>query len=123
MRKLGRFRPRAAASIAAAVLILLFVTFVLLSTVGGSTQVTVGPLDRGHGVSRARFASLALGASREAVEHQLGRGRPAGEPGNNRRGRGRRAFNFEPWDETGPAVEPMDATCVYYGELDSQPPN
>src|SRR3954468_7093440 len=109
MRKLGRFRPRAAASIAAAVLILLFVTFVLLSTVGGSTQVTVGPLDRGHGVSRARFASLALGASREAVEHQLGRGRPA--------------FNFEPLDETGPAVEPMDATCVYYGELDSQPPN
>ena len=43
--------------------------------------------------------SLQLGTPRRDVEHRLGKGQDALAYG-----------------ETGPAVEPMDASCVYYAE-------
>jgi hypothetical protein len=61
------------------------------SSSGGGKEVVM--------VSLGELRSQRLGTPRRDVEHRLGKGQDALAYG-----------------ETGPAVEPMDASCVYYAE-------
>ena len=87
----------------AALVVLAFVAFFLLSTLGGGSGGTFSSMNEVQ-FTQAEIASLPLGSSRGDVERKFGKGQDA---------LGRDGFGF---GETGVAVEPMDATCVYYGE-------
>jgi hypothetical protein len=96
MRRLG---GRATWTGAAAVILVVVVSLPFLAWQGDGEGVVSGielPM-----LSAADLRSLELGTSRDEVEHRVGAGESALE------------FGFYPGG-TGAAVEPMDATCVYY---------
>ena len=84
----------------AAVIVVGFLLFVVVGTYGlgsGSVGAQGGPE-----MTRAELRSLALGSSRDEIERAVGKGSDALE------------FSEGFLGATGAAVEPMDATCVYY---------
>ena len=87
-------------SAAAAVLVLLVLVFVFLAWMGLSSEGGVGA-QGGPEMTRSEFRSLSLGTSRDKVEGAVGKGDGALE------------YNLF-GGATRTAVEPMDATCVYY---------
>jgi hypothetical protein len=89
-RQIGR---RASAVVAAAVVLVLLASFLLFSTGGDDLSSSAGE----NAVALGTYRSLEVGASRDAIESQLGRGQDALE-----------------FRETGAALEPMDAECIYY---------
>lgn len=98
MKRIRGHRRRVTASGVVAVLAVLLIAFfvaVFWSTSydssSGEEEVVV--------VSLSEMRSLRLDTPRGAVEHRLGKGQDA-----------------LAYDQTGTAVEPMDASCVYYGE-------
>jgi hypothetical protein len=84
--------------------VLLLLAFLLLSTLGGSSGPTGSSLPRNHRITQGELASLPLGGSRRDIQRRFGRGTDALAYGG---------FSF---GETGVAVEPMDADCIYYGQ-------
>jgi hypothetical protein len=78
----------------AILVLLLILGSVVLYTVGLSSD---SESSGSSGVSRTGVPALELGTTRQEVEAQLGRGRDALE-----------------YIDTGVALEPMDAECLYY---------
>jgi hypothetical protein len=106
VKVVSRFRRPGAASVVAAVAVLVLLAFILLNTLGGSSgTISVGTGE--HKITRAQVASLPLGSSRGDVERRFGKGKDALAYGGGS-GLG----------ETGVAVEPMDADCLYYGQAE-----
>ena len=101
--KLVRIRRPGAPSVVAATAVLVLVAFILLSTLGGSSG-TISSQPGDHEITQVEIASLPLGSSRKDVERRFGKGKDALAYGG---------FGF---GETGVAVEPMDADCIYYGQ-------
>jgi hypothetical protein len=89
----------------AAAIVLLASVFVFFGS------MTLGEGDSGFGsggplMTASEFRTLAAGDSRAEIERAFGKGEGA--------------LSFGMFGETGAALEPMDATCVYYtpgGEL------
>jgi hypothetical protein len=79
--------------VAIAVLLLLLGSFALFSGFTSSDSESFG----GGGISPTELPALTLGSSREEIEAQLGKGEDA--------------LGFI---DTGVALEPMEARCVYY---------
>jgi hypothetical protein len=100
---IGRFHRPGALSVVAVLVVLVFVAVFLLSMLGGSSSGTFSSVHRAE-FTPAVIASLPLGSSRRDVERKFGQGQDA---------LGRHGFGF---GDTGVAVEPMDASCIYYGE-------
>jgi hypothetical protein len=103
VKMLSRFRRPGASSVIAATVVLALVAFILLSTLGGSSGVTISSLPGNHRITKGELASLPLGSSRKDVERRFGKGMDA------------LSFGALGFGETGVAVEPMDADCIYYG--------
>jgi hypothetical protein len=108
VKTMSRLRRPGAATVAAAVVVLGLVAFILLTTLGGSSGTTVSSGAGNHKVTRDQLASLRVGSSRRDVERRLGKGQDALTYGG---------FGF--MGETGVAVEPMDADCSYYGQAET----
>jgi hypothetical protein len=99
-----RFKqPRVTGSAVAGGLVLLFIVFILLSTMGLSSSGTSSGLSRQPSISRSQLAALRLGTRRQTVEDQFGKGGDA--------------LNYP---ETGVAVEPMTASCTYYAQAQTE---
>jgi hypothetical protein len=92
--------------VVAAVVVLGLLAFLLLSTLGGSSGPTFTSGTGEHKITRAQLASLPLGRSRGDVERRFGDGEDA------------LAYGVGP-GETGVALEPMDAECIYYGQAET----
>jgi hypothetical protein len=108
VKTVRRFRRPGAPTVVAAVVVLGLLAFVLLSTLGGSSGITVSSATGNHKITRDQVASLRAGSSRGDVERRLGKGKDALAYGG---------FGF--MGETGVAVEPMDADCSYYGQAET----
>jgi len=91
----GRLLRPAAVALALIVLVALFALAYLGQGESASDEKRVAR------VSRGELSSIPLGMSRKDVEHRLGKGADALE-----------------YDQTGVAVEPMDAKCVYYARVE-----
>jgi hypothetical protein len=102
----SRFRRPGAPTIAAAVVVLGLITFIALSTLGGSGGTTFHEGTEDHKITRDQVASLSPGSSRGGVERRFGDGEDALD------------YGVGP-GETGVAVEPMDAECIYYGQAET----
>lgn len=94
-KALLRSLPRKASAIVATLLLLAIVYFALMSF-GTHYEVSSGQ-EEIKGPGREQVRSLALGASRSEIESRFGPGKDALEYGS-----------------TGIAVEPIEATCLYY---------
>ena len=96
MRRPFRFRRRSASAVAAALVLLslLGLTFLSFTLGGGSSHV--GQLEDVVLTTR-RLDAIHVGTSRAEVERLLGKGSEALD-----------------YVDTGIAVEPMDARCIYY---------
>jgi len=103
MKTVSSLRRPGAPTVAAAVVVLGLLAFIVLSTLGGSSGTTFSSGTGERKITRDQFASLPLGRSREDVEQRFGDGEDA------------LAYGVGP-GETGVAVEPMDADCIYYGQ-------
>lgn len=106
MKMVSSFRRPGAASVAAAVVVLGVLAFILLTTLGGSGGTTFSSGTGERKITRDQLASLLLGRSRGEVERRFGHGEDA------------LAYGVGP-GETGVAVEPMDAECIYYGQAET----
>jgi hypothetical protein len=98
IRAAGARLRRSSSTVVALVLLLLLVGGIALFSIdslrGGSSEVFSSGDDA---VARASVEAIALGTPRDEVERRLGPGRDA--------------LDFE---ETGVALEPLDAECIYY---------
>jgi hypothetical protein len=103
MKTVSRFRRPGAPTVAAAVVVLGLLAFVVLTTLGGSGRTTFSSGTGERKITRDQLASLPLGRSRGDVERRFGHGEDALD------------YGVGP-GETGVAVEPMDAVCIYYGQ-------
>ena len=90
--------PRAPSTIAAVIVLLLIGFFAFLSWGLSASDDTFVPLG-GERVELDSYRSLRVGTSREEVERRVGSGLDALEFG-----------------QTGSALEPADAECVYYSQ-------
>src|SRR4051812_17320723 len=96
-------RPHVTGSAIAGGLVLLFIGYLLLSTIGiSSSGTSISSVSRTPSISRSQLAALHPGTRRKTVEQQLGKGDDA--------------LNYP---ETGIAVEPMTATCTYYAQAET----
>ena len=95
----GDITRRVTWSAIAAVIVVGFVLFVIVGSYGlGSGGVGA---QGGPEMTRAELRSLTLGSSRDDIERSVGKGEGALDFGGG-------------MGATRTAVEPMDATCVYY---------
>jgi hypothetical protein len=101
----GRLQRPSAPTIVSGVVVLGLLAAILLSTLGGSGGTTFFAGNGEHKITRDQVASLPLGRSRGDVERRFGHGEDA------------LAYGVGP-GETGVAVEPMDADCIYYGQAE-----
>lgn len=106
MKTVSRFRRPGAPTVVAAVVVLGLIAFILLTTLGGSSGPTFSSGTGERKITRDQVASLPLGRSRGDVERRFGDGKDALAY----------AVGF---GETGIAVEPMDADCIYYGQAET----
>ena len=96
MRRPLRFRRRSVSAVAAALVLLLVLGVILLSfTLGGGSSL-VGELEDDV-LTTHELVAIHVGTSRAEVERLLGKGPDALD-----------------YVDTGIAVEPMDARCIYY---------
>jgi hypothetical protein len=107
VKVVGRFRRPGAPAIAAAVVVLGLLAFIVLSTLGGSGGTTFFAGTGDHKITRDQVASLSPGSSRGDVERRIGKGKDA------------LAYGGAGFGETGVAIEPMDAHCIYYGQAET----
>ena len=105
MKMVGRFRRPSAPTIVSGVVVLGLLAAIILSTLGGSGGTTFFGGNGEHKITRGQVASLPLGRSRGDVERRFGHGEDA------------LAYGLGP-GQTGVAVEPMDADCIYYGQAE-----
>ena len=103
MKMVGRFHRPSAPTIVSGVVVLGLLAAILLSTLGGSGGTTFSSGNGARKITQDQVASLPLGRSRGLVERRFGGGADA------------LAYGVGP-GETGVAVEPMDADCIYYGQ-------
>jgi hypothetical protein len=97
MRRALRIRRPSASAVAATVVLLFVLSFVLLTiSVGGGGGGGGGGLEDVI-VSAQRMRAIDQGTTRADVERRLGKGLEA-----------------LAYEDTGIAVEPMDASCIYY---------
>jgi hypothetical protein len=108
VKTVSRFRRPGAPTVVAAVVVLGLLAFILLSTLGGSSGPTFSSGTGNPKITRDQVASLRVGSARGDVERRLGKGKDALTYGG---------FGFR--GETGVAVEPMDADCIYYGQAET----
>jgi hypothetical protein len=87
--------------VVAVLLVLALIVIVVLTTVGGSTTLSTSGSDD-HALTRREFASIAIGDSRGRIEDLFGKGA--------------RALDYLGFGATGAALEPLDASCVYYAD-------
>ena len=106
----SRFRRPGAPTVVAAVVVLGLLAFILLSTLGGSGGSTFSSGNGDRRMTRDQVASLPLETSRGDVNRRFGNGKDALAYGG---------FAFGGSGETGVAVEPMDADCIYYGQAET----
>jgi hypothetical protein len=102
----GRLRRPSAPTIVSAVVVLGLLAAIVLSTLGGSGGTTFSSGTGARKITQSQVASLPLGGSRGDVERRFGRGEDALD------------YGVGP-GETGVAVEPMDADCIYYGQAET----
>ena len=105
MKMVGRFHRPSAPTIVSGVVVLGLLAAIILSTLGGSGGTTFSSGNGARKITRDQVASLPLGRSRGDVERRFGHGEDA------------LAYGVGP-GETGVAVEPMDADCIYYGQAE-----
>ena len=105
MKMARRFRRPGTPSVVAAIVVLGLIAFLLLSTLGGGT--TSSSQDGERRITQEGVASLSLGSSRGDVDRRFGKGEDALAYGGG-------------FGETGVAVEPMDADCIYYGQAEAR---
>ena len=101
----GRFHRPGAPTIVSGVVVLGLLAVILLSTLGGSGGTTFSSGSGARKITQDQVASFPLGRSRGDVERRFGHGEDA------------LAYGVGP-GETGVAVEPMDADCIYYGQAE-----
>jgi hypothetical protein len=106
VKVVGRFRRPSAPTIVSGVVVLGLLAAILLSTLAGSGGTKFSAGTRDHKITRDQVASLSPGSSRGDVERRFGHGEDA------------LAYGVGP-GETGVAVEPMDADCIYYGQAET----
>jgi hypothetical protein len=99
VKRIRSLRPSTGASVVAALVVIAAIGFVLLQTIGGSSELSVSSLEEPT-ITKSEFASIAVGASRERIE--------------SRQGKGEDALDFVAFGNTGSALEPLDASCVYF---------
>jgi len=95
--RLGLRRPPASA-VAALVVLLVILGLVLLSYGGSGSGSGGSPFGSDLVLRPGQVAALPLGASQRDVERRFGKGAGA----------------LDSLEDTGVAVEPMDASCIYY---------
>ena len=95
MRRALRLHRPSASAIAATVVLLLFLGVFFLVSLGGGGGSSGGQAD--VVVSSSQLRAIRPGTSRAEVERRFGKGAGALD-----------------YVDTGVAVEPMDASCIYY---------
>jgi hypothetical protein len=102
----GGFHRPSAPTIVSSVVVLGLLAVILLSTLGGSGGTTFSSGSGARKITQDQVASFPLGRSRGDVERRFGHGEDA------------LAYGVGP-GQTGVAVEPMDADCIYYGQAET----